>query len=106
MSVFEFVFSLFGLLVGLSMAEVLGGFGKAVKARGAVRIGWLTPLLGLLLMLDLTSYWYTAWGMRETIPGNSLTLFGLLLFTSLYYLAATLVFPDPPESQPDFDMHY
>ena len=106
MTVFEFVFSLFGLLLGLSLAEVLGGFGKAVKARESVRIGWLTPLLGLLLMLDLTFYWFTAWAMRESFPGNSLTLLLLLAFTSLYYLAATLVFPEMPDLQPDFDTHY
>ena len=105
MTVFEFVFSLFGLLLGLSLAEVLGGFGKAVKARETVEIGWLTPLLGAVVMLDLTSFWYTAWGMRGSFPGNSLTLMLLLGFTSLYYLAATLVFPDA-DHQKDFDAHY
>ena len=33
MSTFEFVFSLFGLLLGLSLAEVLGGFARAARGR-------------------------------------------------------------------------
>lgn len=33
MSSFEFVFSLFGLLLGLALAEGLGGLAKALKAR-------------------------------------------------------------------------
>ena len=70
MSQFEFVFSLFGLLLGLSIAEVMSGFGKAVKARSRLRIGWLTPLLGVLVMLDLTSFWTIAWSMRELVPTN------------------------------------
>lgn len=94
MSQFEFVFSLFGLLLGLSLAEVLSGFGKAVKARRRLRIGWLTPLLGVLVMLDLTSFWTTAWAARDLLPVNYLTLMLLLAFTGLYYLVATLVFPE------------
>jgi hypothetical protein len=106
MSQFEFVFSLFGLLLGLSLAEVLGGFGKAVKARRRLRIGWLTPLLGILVMLDLTSFWTTAWAARDLLPVNYLTLMLLLAFTGLYYLAATLVFPEDVSGCVDFDEHY
>jgi hypothetical protein len=106
MSQFEFVFSLFGLLLGLSLAEVLSGFGKAVKARARVRIGWLTPLLGVLVMLDLTSFWTTAWSVRDTLPVNYFTLMVLLGFTGAYYIAANLVFPEEPDRCPDFDVHY
>ena len=45
----------FGLLLGLALAEGLGGLARALKASGKVRIGWPTALLGLfdlvLLML-------------------------------------------------------
>lgn len=106
MSDFEFVFSLFGLLLGFSLVEVLGGFGKALKARKAVRIGWLVPLLGLLVMFDLTSFWMAAWVMRDSLPVKYLILMLGLLFTSAYYLVSTLVFPDDPHSQADYDQHY
>jgi hypothetical protein len=106
MSQFEFVFSLFGLLLGLSLAEVLSGFGKAVKARARLRIGWLTPLLGVLVMLDLISFWTTAWSMREVLPANYFTLMALLAFTGAYYVAANLVFPEDFDRCPDFDVHY
>ncbi len=59
MSGFDLVFAAFGLLLGLAISEVLGGFSRALKLkRGAkpVRIGWLTPLLGLFVLLDLTSW--------------------------------------------------
>lgn len=61
MSNFDFVFTLFGLLLGLSLAEVLGGFGRALQKRRKVRIGWLTPLLGLVVLLDVSSFWLVAW---------------------------------------------
>ncbi len=34
MNDFEFIFALFGLLLGLSIAEVLGGLARAIEARG------------------------------------------------------------------------
>ncbi|MES2043704.1 MAG: hypothetical protein V4475_07490 [Pseudomonadota bacterium] len=57
MSQFELVFAVYGLLLGLAIAEVLGGFSRALKLkRGtkAVRIGWLTPLLGVLVVSGVT----------------------------------------------------
>lgn len=106
MSPFDFVFTLFGLLLGLSLAEVLGGMGRALKARKRVRIGWLTPLLGVVVMFDLVSFWAIAWSIRAEIPVNYLTLLTALLLTGAYYLAATLVFPDDPDGTPDFDAHF
>ncbi|RYD59923.1 MAG: hypothetical protein EOP58_16990 [Sphingomonadales bacterium] len=109
MSPFELVFAVFGLLLGLAVAEVLGGFSRALKLkRGsrAVRIGWLTPLLGIFVMLDLTSFWLLAWEARDQIGANYATLVGVLAIVGIYYLAATLIFPDDPEDWPDFDIWY
>ena len=44
MSAFEFIFSLFGLMLGLALAEGLGSLSNAIKARHKVRIGWATAL--------------------------------------------------------------
>jgi hypothetical protein len=106
MTEFEFVFSLFGLLLGLSLAEVLGGLARTLKQWRTVRLGWLTPLLGLLVMLDLCSSWALAYSLKDDIPGNFLTLVIGLFCVGLYFLAATLVFPDDTEKWPDLDAYY
>ena len=106
MTAFEFVFSLFGLLLGLSLAEVLGGLARTLKQWRLVRLGWLTPLLGLLVMLDLTSSWALAYSIRDSIPANFLTLVVCLFATGLYFLAATLVFPDDASKWADLDDYY
>ena len=108
-SPFELVFALFGLLLGLAIAEVLGGFSRAVKLRRSakpVRVGWLTPLLGLVVILDLTSFWIVAYDAREQLGADYLTLIAVLAIVGTYYLAASLIFPDDPEQWPDFDEHY
>jgi len=106
MTGFEFVFSLFALLLGLSLAEVLGGLARVLKQRKEVQLGWLTPLLGLLVMLDLTSSWAQAYALKEAISANFLTLVIGLFVTGLYYLAASLVFPDDASKWPDLDDYY
>lgn len=110
MSPFELVFALFGLLLGLAVAEVLGGFARAVKLRRSrrktVRVGWLTPLLGLFVILDLTSFWIAAYLARDQLHADYLTLIAVLAIVGIYYLAASLIFPDDPEEWPDFDEHY
>jgi len=113
MSEFEFVFSLFGLLLGFSLVEVLGGLAKAVEGKvrpdGAaepIRIGWLTPLLGIFVMLDLVSFWGAAWVARDLAGVSGRMMFGGLFFAGSYYLAAHLVFPPDPRLEPDLDAHY
>jgi hypothetical protein len=111
MTGFEFLFSLFALLLGFMLVEVLGGFVRAVKAARPrpgshdvpVRLGWLSPLLGLFLLLDITSYWDNIWVLRDILPLGLDTLFGALFLTSIYYFAASLVFPNDPRDWPDLD---
>ena len=106
MTSFEFVFSLFGLLLGLSLAEVLGGFGRAVQKRRKLRLGWLTPLLGLIVLLDVSSFWLVAWAMRDAIPIQYFPMMCGLVICGLYYLVATLVFPHDFDDWPDLDPYY
>ena len=60
MSDFEFFFSFYGLLLGLSVAEVAQEFSRTLRSRRRIRIGWLTPLLGVVVMLDISSFWVLA----------------------------------------------
>ena len=87
MSPFELVFAVYGLLLGLAVAEVLGGFSRTLKLkRGTkpIKVGWLTPLLGILVILDLTSFWLIAWETRDQIAANYLTLIGVLSIVGIY----------------------
>ncbi len=109
MTAFDLVFAVFGLLLGLAIAEVLGGFARALKLKRTakpVRIGWLTPLLGLFVLLDLTSFWGSAYIMRDQMDASYLTLVVVLAIVGVYHLAASLIFPDEPEQWPDFDDWY
>ena len=106
MDSFSFVFSLFGLLMGLALAEVISGLGTIIELRHKIRVGWLTPLLALLIAFDLTSFWMVAWQVREAVPVNFLSLMVGLVIFGIYYLIAQVVFPDDLELWPDLDVYY
>ena len=106
MDAFSFLFSLYGLLMGLALAEAIGGFGKALEIRHKIRIGWLTPLLGLCICFDIVSFWLIAWQTRSAIPINFISLAGGLVIFGIYYLIAQLAFPDDVEKWPDLDDYY
>ena len=64
MTAFEFVFPLFGVLIGLAFAEMLSGLAQALKCKREVRVSGLTPLLGTLILINLTMFWQVAWDVR------------------------------------------
>lgn len=106
MSSFEFAFSLFGLVLGLSVTEIIAGFARVLRSRAAIRLGWATPLLGVLLVIDLVTFWTNAWSMRELIPPDFLALLVGTVIAAVYFLAASLVFPHDLESWPDLDAYF
>lgn len=106
MSPFEFYISFYGLLLGLSVAEVATGLLNAVGSRRAVAIRWLTPLLAAFIFLDISSFWIFAWGIRESLTVGWATMFGALFIALSYYLAAGLIFPRDITLWADLDEHY
>jgi hypothetical protein len=106
MSGFEFIFSLFGLLLGLALAEGLGGLARSIKASHKVHIGLPTALLGLFVSCDVVTFWMYGWAMRDALPLTWPVLFGGFVVAGLYYVSASLIFPDDPEEWGDLDSHF
>jgi hypothetical protein len=106
MSAFELDFSLYSLLLGLALVQVLSGLVRTIQSPDRVKLGRLTPILGLWVMVDLTSFWTIAWSVRNATPPRFLALFYGVLVMGLYYFAASLVFPTHPEDYPHLDRHY
>ena len=113
MTDFEFIFVFYALLLGLSLVELLSGFGRTIENEfeteaedKSFKIGWLTPLLGLFVVLDLLSFWVMAWPLRDMVEVSPRMLLGVTAFTAAYYLAARLVFPTNSDRFADLDTHF
>jgi hypothetical protein len=91
--------------------EVLSGLMRTLRARlptrpGAkddIRIGWLTPMLGVYTMLNVLTCWVEGWELLDYIPIGYDTLTLGLLLSSFYYFAASMIYPDKPRDWPDVD---
>lgn len=106
MSGFDFFFSFFGLILGLSVAEVMTGFARVLKRRNRIRVGYVTPLLAGLLLLDLASFWSNTWGMLQNVEMSLHLLILGMLVAGTYFLAASLVFPDDMAEWSSLDDFY
>jgi hypothetical protein len=110
MSDFEFFFSFYGLLLGLSVAELTGGFARLLHERHRVRFGWLTPLLALFVAIDLATFWNQAWRFFRDAPFNPALLLVGLIIAATFYVAASVTFPrvtaEGVETRIDLDEHF
>lgn len=110
MSAFEFFFSFYGLLLGLSVAELVGGFSRVLHERQRVRFGWLTPLLAVFVAVDLVTFWNQAWVFFRGAPFNPALLLVGLVIAATFYIAASVTFPrvsaEGVDTRIDLDAHF
>ena len=106
MTAFEFFFSFYGLLLGLSVAVIATGAARAFKHRRTVRVGWLTTLLATFVALDIATFWDSAWNnFRHLSFSYGLIVAGLIIAT-VYFIAASLLFPEPEDEADSLDEHF
>ncbi|QTC93077.1 hypothetical protein [Brevundimonas goettingensis] len=106
MSAFEFFFSFYGMVLGLSVAVIATGFATAIQHRKSIRIGWLTLLLALFVGLDIATFWDAAWHMFRDAPFSYGMLVVGLAIALVYFIAASLVFPHSIRDGMDLDEHF
>ncbi len=106
MSAFEFFFSFYGLLLGLSVVELIAGLARTLHDDRRPRLGWLTPLLAAFVLGDITSFWAFAWVDLRDVQVSYASLIGALVVAGLYYIAASLVFPREPAAWSRLDDHF
>ncbi|HEY0052669.1 MAG TPA: hypothetical protein VGB49_04575 [Caulobacteraceae bacterium] len=106
MSGFEFFFSFYGLLLGLSVAVIATGVATAIQHRKRIRIGYLTPLLAVFVMLDIASFWDQAWNNFRDLPFSYGLLVAGLFIALVYFIAASLVFPHDLDDGASLDDHF
>jgi hypothetical protein len=103
---FEFFFSFYGLLLGLSVAVIATGLATAIQHRKKVRIGRLTPLLAAFVALDIATFWDSAWTSFRDLPFSYGLLIAGLAVALVYFIAATLVFPHEIKDGDTLDDHF
>ena len=106
MTDFEFLFSVFGLLIGLTFIEIAVKFADAIDAHHRRPIGVLTPLLALFVMIDVSGFWLFTWSLRGQLQVRWHIVFVGLAVAMIYYLSASMIFPRSEGEWKTLDEHY
>jgi len=106
MSAFEFLFSFYGLLLGLTLVEVVSGFSRALDAREQRPMGLILPLLTAVMIMDLATQWGSAWRDFREVEFSFRYMVATVLVTLAYYFAATQLFPRERSTAASLDEHF
>lgn len=106
MTDFEFLFSVFGLLIGLTFIEIAVKFADAIDAHHRRPIGLLTPLLAFFVMVDVSGFWLFTWSLRGMLQVRWHIVFIGLAVAMIYYLSASMIFPRSEGEWKSLDEHY
>jgi hypothetical protein len=90
---FSFFFAFYGLILGLAVTELLGGFAGMVRAHALKKLEAQTALLALLTFVLICATWVDAFNMERSITLDFSDLWSPILLATFYYLAAAVVFP-------------
>lgn len=106
MSGFEALFAFYGLLLGLPIAAVVGGFGEQWRRRRSRPVGVLAPLLGLYVLLAATRQWQNLFAARDALTITPVTLLICLAMALPFTFAAQVMYPTAEDDAADGDAHY
>jgi hypothetical protein len=106
MDKFSLFFAFYSLILGLSITELLGGFGQFVRSHSLAKLGAQTALLALFTFLAITATWIDAFTALRAVDLNVESLWAPILTSTSYYVAATVVFPTRSADLERLDDYY
>ena len=103
---FEFLVGFYGLLLGLIVAEIASKLADAIDEHRKRPIGLLTPLLTIVVLGDITSFWMWAWSERHDVTMGWQTVYLSTALGIVYFLSAALIYPRTSGRWKSLDEHY
>jgi hypothetical protein len=103
---FEFLFSFYGLLLGLAVANVATSFADMWRGRTEWAVGVAPPLLGLFILLAAAQQWTSFWAGRASLtmgPWEVLTAMGMAL---PYIFTSQAMFPRKLDTGSSIEDYY
>ena len=103
---FSFFFGFYGLILGLAVTELLGGFAGMVRHHMLKKLEAQTALLAILTFVAICGTWIDAWTMMQSIALDFSDLWAPILIAMAFYLAAAVIFPRDPEQYAHLHMYF
>jgi len=90
---FSYLIVFYSLILGLALAELLGGFALMVRAHALKKLEAQTALMAILILICIVTEWIDAWNTMKSVTVDLGGLGVPILLAISYYLAAAVVFP-------------
>jgi hypothetical protein len=103
---FSFFFAFYGLILGLAVAELLGGFAGLVRAKALKALEPQIALAALLTFIVICATWIDAWRSLQGVTLDFAGLWAPILVATFYYLAAAAAFPRESEGFDSLDSYF
>ena len=106
MPAFEHLSVLVSIVVGMSMSQVLFGFGQLVRRRGSHKMDPLYILSNVIILLVLVDSWWAAFSWHDVPDWSYRRTWFVMLNPLLVTMTAQLLPPDWEEKPVDFHKTY
>ncbi|MFZ3485031.1 hypothetical protein [Sphingomonas sp. 3-13AW] len=106
MNGFEFLFSFYGLLLGLAVANVTSSFADTWRRRGNWTIGIVPPLLGLFILLAVAQQWGSFWNARDNLTMGPWEMLVSMAMALPYIFVSHAMFPGDLQEGGSLEAHY
>jgi hypothetical protein len=93
MGSFDYLFSFYGLLLGIAVANVAIGFADMWRDCGKFGVGYCPPLLGTIVMLGGMNVWLTMWHVRQDAGIDALQMLAATGVAMPYVFISRAMFP-------------
>jgi hypothetical protein len=107
MGPFDYLFSFYGLLLGIAVANVAIGFADMWRDCERIRVGTAPPLLACIVLLGGMNVWLTTWQSRHDVTLNGWQMLAAAGISLPYVFVSRAMFPGQ-ERQPESSLeeHY
>ena len=94
-----------GVVLGLAIARLLQGLATLIEHPGRIRLWWVHLGWAAWAMLFVTGFWWAEFELSRVADWTVIKFLFLLLYSSLYFLVCTILFPVGPPDEAGFQ-HY
>ncbi|HEV3091522.1 MAG TPA: hypothetical protein VGX91_08800 [Candidatus Cybelea sp.] len=104
MSAFDYLTILTSIVLGLSIANVLGRLAIVIAARERVDFYWPPVAWGIWLFFIAVQHWWAQWSVRHTAVWSFGTFWLELLVPVVLFILAALVLPERESASGKIDL--
>ena len=107
MNAFDYLFTFYGLLLGIAIANVAIGFADMWRDCEKIRVGTCPPLLACLVLLGGMNAWLQIWHAHDKVTVNAWQMLAAVAIALPYVFISRAMFPGAgEEAEASLEEHY